>query len=145
MVRVVRPGGIVASYVWDYAGEMQLMRYFWDAAVALDPSSRSLDEGVRFPICKPEPLMSLFTEAGLQNVRVQALDVPTHFRDFDEYWTPFLGGQGPAPGYAMSLDEERRSRLRDHIRDHLPSGHDGTIQLIARAWAVAGRTSGEQR
>jgi SAM-dependent methyltransferase len=37
MTRAVRPGGAVAAYVWDYAGKMELMRYFWDAAVALDP------------------------------------------------------------------------------------------------------------
>ena len=142
MARVARPGGTLAAYVWDYSGEMQLMRHFWDAAVALDPAARSLDEGVRFPICKAEPLRRLFSEAGLENVRVQTIDAPTHFRDFDDYWTPFLGGQGPAPGYAMSLTEERRAELRDYIRGHLPTRADGSIHLIARAWAVAGQTVG---
>ncbi|MEA2574382.1 MAG: hypothetical protein QOH93_1680 [Chloroflexia bacterium] len=143
MARVARPNATVAAYVWDYAGEMQLMRHFWDAAVALDPSARSLDEGERFPICKPEALDRLWTEAGLQDVRVQAIDAPTHFHDFDDYWAPFLGGQGPAPSYAMSLDEERRTQLRDYILNHLPIEVDGTIRLIARAWAVAGRVAGE--
>jgi SAM-dependent methyltransferase len=138
MARVARPGGTVALYVWDYAGEMQLMRHFWNAAVALDPAAQSLDEKARSPICKPEPLANLFTSAGLHGVEVRAIDVPTHFRDFDDYWTPFLGGQGPAPSYAMSLTEERRAALRDYIRDHLPISHDGSIPLIARAWAVRG-------
>ena len=72
-------------------------------------------------------------------MEVRPIDVPTRFRDFDDYWSPFLGGQGPAPGYAMSLSEERRNTLRDRIRSQLPVAPDGTIQLIARAWAIKGR------
>jgi SAM-dependent methyltransferase len=138
MARVARPGGVVAVYVWDYAGQMQLMRHFWDAAVALDPAARELDEGQRFPLCHPDRLGDLFREAALQAVETRAIDVPTRFRDFDDYWSPFLGGQGPAPGYAMSLSEERRAALRERIRVGLPVAADGTIDLIARAWAVRG-------
>jgi SAM-dependent methyltransferase len=139
MARAVRPGGAVGAYVWDYAGEMQLMRRFWDAAVALDTAAAPLDEGVRFRICNPTSLGDLFEDAGLAEVHTGAIDVPTVFRDFDDYWAPFIGGQGPAPGYAMSLDEERRAALRERIRADLPSGPDGSIWLIARAWAVGGR------
>jgi len=138
MRRAVRPGGTVAAYVWDYAGKMELMRYFWDAAVDLNPAARALDEGVRFPLCYPEPLAALFREAGLNDVQVRAIDAPTPFRDFDDYWTPFLGGQAPAPGYCMSLDEERRAALRERIRSKLPFRADGSIHLVARAWAVKG-------
>src|SRR5262249_24780413 len=120
MLRVARPGATVAAYVWDYAGKMQLMRYFWDAATALDPAARELDEGRRFPICLPLPLRELFQGAGLQDVDVRHIDIATHFRDFDDYWSPFMGGQGPAPSYAMSLCEERREALRDRIRSSLP-------------------------
>lgn len=138
MVRVARLDGVVAGYVWDYAGKMELMRYFWDAAVALKPEDQDRDEGRRFPICKPGPLTDLFEGAGLKNVQVRTIDVPTRFRDFDDYWTPFLGGQFPAPDYAVSLSEEARAALRDHIRAHLPIAADGSIQLIARAWAIRG-------
>ncbi len=138
MARAVRPGGLVAAYVWDYAGKMELMRHFWDAAVALDRAAFELDEGRRFPICQPTPLTELFTQAGLRDVQVRPIDVPTVFRDFDDYWTPFLGGQAPAPGYAMSLSKERRGKLRDRIRANLPIANDGSIRLIARAWAVRG-------
>lgn len=138
MVRVARPGGMVAAYVWDYAGQMQLMRHFWDAAVALDPAALELDEGRRFPICQPEPLADLFRSEGLRQVETRAIEVPTVFRDFADYWSPFLGGQGPAPGYAMSLSEERRAALRERIRARLPIAPDGSIHLIARAWAVRG-------
>ena len=140
MVRAVGPGGVVAAYVWDYAGKMELMRYFWNAAVELDRAALDLDEGRRFPLCQPNPLTELFTQAGLRHVQVVPIDVPTRFRDFDDYWTPFLGGQAPAPGYAMSLTEERRGALREHIRAKLPIARDGSIDLIARAWAVRGRT-----
>ncbi len=138
MARVTKPGGTVAAFVWDYAGEMQLLRRFWDAAVALDPAARELDEGVRFAICKPEPLAALFRHAGLKDVATRAIDVPTVFRDFDDYWSPFLGGQGPAPSYAMSLSDERRAALREQLRARLPIGTDGSIALSARAWAVRG-------
>lgn len=138
MVRAVRKNGTVALYVWDYADKMELMRYFWDAAVALNVAAHSVDEGVRFPICKPEPLAELFRDAGLSNVETQAIDIPTDFRDFDDYWLPFLGGQGPAPAYAMALNEAQRTALREHIRAALPVQSDGSIHLIARAWAVRG-------
>ena len=138
MKRVTRPRGVVGAYVWDYSGEMQLMRHFWNAAVALDPNAASLDEGRRFPVCSPEPLANLFQKAGLADVKTRSIDVQTVFRNFDDYWTPFLGGQAPAPGYCMSLSEDRRTALRDHIRANLPIKSDGSIHLIARAWAVRG-------
>jgi SAM-dependent methyltransferase len=142
MVRVARPGGIVAAYVWDYAEGMQLMRHFWDAAGALDPRARELDEGRRSPLCKPEPLTSLFQTAGLEKVEVRAIDVPTVFRDFDDYWSPFLGGKAPAPAYAMSLSEQRRAALRERIRAGLPTSPEGEHHLVARAWAVRGVLDG---
>ena len=139
MTRAVRPGGMVAAYVWDYAGKMELMRYFWDATVELDPAASKLVEAIRFPICQPLALLTLFEEAGLRDVETLTIDIPTIFRDFDDYWNPFLGGQGPAPAYAMSLSEEHRNALRDRIRSRLPIASDGSIPLIARAWAVRGR------
>jgi SAM-dependent methyltransferase len=141
MARAARPGGRVAVYVWDYAGRMELMRRFWDAAVALDPAAGDLDEGRRFGLCRPEPLARLFQDAGLADVEVRPLEVPTRFRDFDDYWTPFLGGQGSAPGYAMSLPERERAALREELRARLPAAADGSISLVARAWAVRARVA----
>lgn len=138
MARVTSSGGTIAAYVWDYAGKMELMRLFWDAAVALDPSAAKLDEGVRFPLCGAEALADLFAGAGLHDVAVKPIDIPTPFADFDDYWRPFLGGQGPAPAYAMSLDEAARVRLRERIRERIQPAVDGSIALIARAWAVRG-------
>ena len=138
MRRVVRPGGAVAGYVWDYAGEMQLMRRFWEAAAELDPAAGELAEGRRMAGCNPADLAALFAGAGLDGVETRAIDVPTAFADFDDYWTPFEGGQGPAPGYCVSLSQERRTALRELLRERLPAAPDGSISMIARAWAVRG-------
>jgi SAM-dependent methyltransferase len=138
MVRAARPGGLVALYVWDYAGKMQLMRHFWNAAAALDPAAMELDEGRRFPICHPQRLAELFRGARLEQVAARPIDIDTDFRDFDDYWQPFTGGQAPAPAYAMSLSEERRAALRERLRGALPTALDGSIPLVARAWTVRG-------
>jgi SAM-dependent methyltransferase len=140
MARVCRPAGQVAAYVWDYADGMQLKRDFWDAAAALDIQARALDEGVRFLGTRPEPLSRLFVAAGLQDVATRAIDVPTTFADFDDYWQPFLQGQGPAPSYCTSLDADGRAALRDRLQASLPVENDGSIRLTARAWAVKGKT-----
>jgi SAM-dependent methyltransferase len=139
LARVARPGGEVALYVWDYAARMEPLRRFWDAAAALDPRAGELDLGRRSPICRPEPLRRLLEAAGLTGVEARAVDVPTVFRDFDDYWTPFLSGQAPTPAYCRSLGEEARAELRERLREALPARRDGSIHLIARAWAVRGR------
>ncbi|WKZ35408.1 MAG: class I SAM-dependent methyltransferase [Anaerolineales bacterium] len=138
MTRVTRVGGVAAVYVWDYAEGMQFIRHFFDAAIALDPKATEHDEGPRFPICHPDALKRLFESTGLRNVEVRPIEVPTIFRDFDDYWSPFLAGQGPAPGYAMSLSEEGHVALRERIRAGLPHNPDGSISLTARAWAARG-------
>jgi len=138
MRRAVGPGGVVAAYVWDYPAGMQLMTHFWDAAIELDPTARTTHEAVRFGFCGPDPLRSMFERAGLSDVDVRPIVVPTGFRDFDDYWTPFLGGTGSGPAYAMSLPEDQRSALREALRARLPTEDDGSIHLTARAWAVRG-------
>jgi hypothetical protein len=102
------------------------------------PRAAPLDEGLRFPRCRPEALETLFSNAGLTGIGVGSIDSPTPFASFDDYWQPFLGGQGPAPTYAMSLDDTARARLRDSIRARLPIMADGSISLTARAWAIRG-------
>ena len=139
MARVAVPRGMIGAYVWDYAGRMDMMRVFWDAAVELDPGAADLDEGSRFPLCRPGPLVDAFTGAGLRDVEVTAIDVPMRFASFDDFWDPFQGGQGPAPAYAMALDEAARAGLRDRIRRRMPFQADGSVSMTARAWAVRGQ------
>ena len=138
MKRVTRAGGVVAVYVWDYAEGMQFIRHFFDAAIALDPKAVEHDEGPRFPICHPDALHRLFESIGLHVVEVRPIEIATVFRDLDDYWSPFLAGVGPAPSYAMSLSEENRSALRERIRAGLPFASNGSIPLVARAWAARG-------
>lgn len=139
MARCVRPGGTVATFLWDYASGMQLIRLFWDAAVAIDSNAVAFDEAVRFPLCQPAALEHLFANAGLADVRVTSLTVPTVFENFDDLWSPFLGGQGPAPTYLASLSEEKRSAVREHLRRLVAGKNDGVIELSARAWVASGR------
>jgi len=136
MARVACPGGTVALYVWDYAARMEPLRRFWNAVVSLDPAARDLDEALRFPVCRPEALDALFRSAGLTKGETRPIDVVAVFDDFDDFWNPFLGGQGPAPGYVSSLPEERRAALRERLRAMLPVRGDGSIALNAGAWAI---------
>jgi SAM-dependent methyltransferase len=141
MVRVAAGGATIGAYVWDYSGRMELMRYFWDAAVELDRDAARLDEGNRFPLCRPDALLELLTGAGLDGAAATAVDIPTPFASFEDYWRPFLGGQGPAPAYAMSLSETARTTLRERLRSRLPVQPDGSLALSARAWAVRATVS----
>lgn len=138
MSRVAVDGGVVAAYVWDYGEEMQMLRFFWDAAISLDGDARSKDEGARFPLCRPDALADLFTRSGLRDLSGAALDITTRFSSFEDYWVPFLGGQGPAPSYVAALDESRQAHLRDRLRTRLPTDADGAITLKARAWTIRG-------
>jgi hypothetical protein len=117
---------------------MDFLRLFWDAVAATDPGARHLDEGVRFPICRPEALVDLFRQGGLSDVRCEPVEISTEFAGFDDYWNSFLGGTGPAPSYVASLHADARSLLARALASTLPRGPGGTIALIARAWAVRG-------
>lgn len=138
MRRVTGPDGTVAIYVWDYTDKMDFLKEFWDAVVKLDPTAATLHESHRFPGSTAKALTTLFENAGFVNIESAALDIVTPFRDFDDFWMPFLGGQGPAPTYLMSLDESRRQKLREALIDCLPIQADGSITMGARAWAVKG-------
>ena len=138
MLRVTKPGGKIGIFLWDYADGMEMLRYFWNAAVALDTRALRFDEGIRFPLCREGQLDSLVRDGGLQKTEAKPIEVKTVFRDFDDYWTPFLGNVGPAPSYVMSLNQGERENLKGHLRDSLPVASNGTVTLKARAWAVKG-------
>ncbi|MFF5294057.1 class I SAM-dependent methyltransferase [Paractinoplanes globisporus] len=137
--RVAAPGGTVAAYVWDYTDGMRMMRYFWDAALEVDPAAADQDEGPRFPICKPGALAQAWADAGLGEIGTRGVEIPTVFADFDDYWRPFLGGQGAAPAYLMRLPPEQREAIRARLDARLPRRPDGSIAMTARAWAVRGQ------
>lgn len=132
----------MAAYVWDYAEGMQFLRAFWDEAVALDPSAAPLDEGRRFPLCRPDALVQLLEQAGLHSVETTTLETATDFPGFEAYWSPFLGGTGPAPSYVGALDEAARGRLRRRLEQRLAPPAGGFIRLRARALGIRGIVGG---
>jgi ubiquinone/menaquinone biosynthesis C-methylase UbiE len=138
MKRVTRSDGTVAVYIWDYAGNMEFLNHFWDIAVELNPHASNLHEGHRFSASNAEELDAMFHRVGFSEVATTPIEIATHFSDFDDYWQPFLGKQGPAPSYVSNLDEAQRDELRDVLMQRLPIMEDGTISLTARAWATKG-------
>jgi SAM-dependent methyltransferase len=134
MIRVTRSGGVVAAAVWDYGDGMQMLRTFWDAAVALDPDAAPRDERY-MPLCTRGSLAELWRTRGLQDVDEQPLTIDMAFASLDDYWQPFLCGQGPAGVYVSSLAESARHALESRLREHLA---DTGFTLRARAWAVRG-------
>lgn len=140
MRRVLIAGGRATVYVWDYAEGMQMLRHFWEVAAIDDPSVEALDELSRFPICEAGALPRAFATGGWDVTRTDEVVVPMVFRDFDDYWTPFLGGQGPAPSYLSTLEPPAQDQLRERLRSSLPAQPDGTVSMSARAWIVTAET-----
>jgi trans-aconitate methyltransferase len=134
----LHPGAMLAAYVWDYAAGMQFLHIFWEEAALVDPTSTRLDEALRFPICHPDHLAGLWHQAGLDAVETTLLEIDTTFSSFDDFWSPFLSGTGPAPAYLAGLDAARQSQLVFRLRERLGSSTDGSIHLKARAYGVRG-------
>jgi len=137
MARVTRPGGVVAAAVWDYGDGMEMLRVFWDEAVAFDPATEPRDER-HMPLSRSGELETLWRDHGLTAVEAAALRIPLVFSSFDDFWLPFVGGQGPAGAYASALAEDRRAALRERLRARLAMDPAGSLTLDARAWAVKG-------
>jgi SAM-dependent methyltransferase len=138
MRRVTRPGGVVSSCVWDYNEGMQMLRFFWDEAVALDPAIEPKDER-HMKLSRQGQLGELWKKAGLVGVVEKALVIEQAYASFDDYWGSFLKGAGPGGAYVVSLSEERRQRLEERMRARLLGDRrDGAFTLKARAWCARG-------
>ena len=136
--RVLRPGGRLAFYVWDYAGGgLEFVDRFWKAAAEVDPQAADLDEARRFAFANRDAIAAECFAAGFRAVGVEPIAIDTVFADFADFWFPFTLGAGPAPGYCTSLDPERRAMLRERLEARLGGG--GPIAMRARAWAAEGR------
>jgi SAM-dependent methyltransferase len=134
MRSAARPGGTVASCVWDYADGMTMLRAFWDAAAEIDPAAP--DEG-RMRWCSPPELRELWEAAGLATVETAEIVVDASYESFDDLWQPFTQGVGPAGAFCVSLERDRREALREAYRRRLAAG-DQPVSLEARAWFVRG-------
>jgi ubiquinone/menaquinone biosynthesis C-methylase UbiE len=139
MVRVIRPGGVIAAYVWDFGEGMQMMRTFWDAAIAIDARAVERDQAKKFTITNERSLTALFERSGIESINTRGFEAPTVFRNFDDFWEPLLNGEGSIPNYAKSLKPRRLKALRERLLTSLPTRIDRRIPLVARAWAVRGR------
>ena len=135
MRRVLRPGGTLAACSWDYVGEMQMLRTFWDAALALDPATP--DERRVMAYTDRDSLRELWLRAGLRDVETAPLAVQAEYDDFDDYWQPFLTGTGPGGRYCVSVDADHQAALRKACFRRL-GAPAGPFTLSARAWAVRG-------
>jgi SAM-dependent methyltransferase len=139
-IRVTRPGGLIAAAVWDYGDGMQMLRVFWNEAVAADPAAEARDER-HMPLCRHSQLSALWLSQGMLAVGERPLTIEQPFASFEDYWNPFLAGQGPAGAYVASLSPAARDLLRDRLRYRLTGEHrtgGGPFVLTARAWAVKG-------
>lgn len=134
----LRPGATFAAYVWDYADGMEFLRIFWEEAAALNSAADAVDERRRFPLCQQSALAALFHHAGLTDVETASIETPTDFAGFDDYWSPFMSGTGPAPAYVETLDPPGRVALERRLKHRLLPAADGIIHLRARAWAARG-------
>ena len=137
MRRVTRPGGTVAAATWDSAN-LELSAAFWDEAVKLNSAARARVPGARHCNSKGQ-LAELWQATGFENAEETALEIPTDFASFDDYWRPFTGGAGPQGAYVATLTPEQRDALRDGLRRRLLGNRpDGPFSLRARALAVRG-------
>ena len=139
LIRVTKPGGRISAAVWDYGGGMSMLRNFWDAAVAVDPTAGKLDER-HMPLCRAGELAEFWKQSGLVQVEERALlDMTMPFQSFADYWDPFLLGQGPAGASVRRVDANRRQALRSEVKRRLViESEDAPFTLPARAWAVRG-------
>jgi len=136
--RVTKPEGVIAAAVWDYGANIRMLRTFWDAAASIDDRAATIDEA-HMPLCRSGELANLWKKVGLKSVQEQPLDIEMPFNSFEDYWRPFLFGQGPAGAYAASLDSAGLHRLRSELRRRLfMSREDVSFVLPARAWATCG-------
>src|SRR5688500_9591322 len=138
MRRVTRPGGAVSACVWDYNAGMEMLRFFWDEVVALDPAMEPKDER-HMKLSREGQLGALWRRAGLTDVQERGLTIEQRYASFGDYWAPFLKGAGPGGAYVVSLNDERRRQLEARLQKRLLGDRpDGAFTLKARAWCVRG-------
>lgn len=138
MRRVAREGGVVAGAVWDYRGEMTMLRTFWEAAAAIDErGAAARDERTRMRFGRPNELADLWRGAGLRDVRAGEIVVNVSYEGFDDLWGPFLKNVGPAGDFVASLEPDAQAAFREQYRTLLGSP-DGPFDLSARAWYAVG-------
>jgi SAM-dependent methyltransferase len=132
MGRVTKRGGAVAACAWDHSRSQGPLGVFWEAVRAVDPDA--VDESRR-PGTHEGHLVRLFVDAGLRDVEGATLSVSLEHGSFEDWWTPYTLGVGPAGAYVARLDAAPRDALREKCRELLP---EAPFVIDARAWAARG-------
>ena len=130
MMRVLRPGGTVATAVWDYAEGMQMLRHFWDAARAVRPDAP--DEAHPTALGGAGELADFLTGSGFDAVAEGTLRVESTYAEADEVWQGFLAGVGPAGAWCLTLPDDQREALRREFLGRLPDRGPVTLAAVAR-------------
>ncbi|WP_445221987.1 class I SAM-dependent methyltransferase [Bradyrhizobium sp. Pa8] len=135
LVRVVRPGGLVATYMWDMTG----------GGFPLDPI---LDEMRAMGLSPTRPphmevstlaaLKGFWSAAGLQRIATREITVQRTFRDFDEFWNVETKAPSTAPVIA-AMPAADVTGLMQRVKARLAADPHGRITCSARAHAISGR------
>ena len=137
MVRVVRPGGTVAAYVWDMMGgghPLELMHAEMRAMGFTPPLPPASD------VSRREALQDLWASAGLSAVDVREITVQRTFADFDDFWTTSMMAATVSSTFAtMPLSDA--AELKTRMRRRLSVDEAGRITCSARAIAIRGCVS----
>jgi SAM-dependent methyltransferase len=135
MVRVVGPGGTVATYAWDILG----------GGFPLEPIQAGMRAMGLTPLLPPSPgasrmeaLRNLWTGAGLDAVETREITVQRTFADFDDFWTTSLLAASIRPMVAATASDSVEL-LKTRVQARLPADAAGRITYSARANAVKGR------
>src|ERR1022692_1184237 len=124
MARVVRPGGWVATYMWDIPGGGVPVSPLYAAlkAVGASPGTQPYPEA-----SKLEALLELWQKAGLQSIDTRVIRIPVVFADFDEFWDSTTVPVGPQGKAIAAMSPSAREQLRAWLRKQLPIGADGRV------------------
>jgi len=134
MVRVVKPGGLIATYVWDIPGGGFTMEPFLKALAEIDiPTPNPNAEVTRI-----ESLGKLWRDAGLDGIATRRIDITVSYADFDDFWSANTGIPNSVSNAVAKLSPADVAQLKDWLRANLPADSAGQISYGACANAVKG-------
>jgi SAM-dependent methyltransferase len=136
MARVVKPGGTVATYMWDFLGGG-----FPLAPVAAAMKSLGLAPGARPNVeaSRLDDMRAIWEQAGLTTIETQVIRIEVAYSDFTDFWESNSVPVGPSGAAIADLPPQAREQLKARLREQLPIGADGRIVYEAWANAVKGR------
>lgn len=132
MVRVTRPGGVIAACVWDFAGRRAPQSVFF---AALGAVVSGIDDESNRVGARAGDLGALLRDAGCTAIEESELTVESDYATFDEWWTPYTLGVSPAGQQLAALPDLERVEVRQRCRELLPAA---PFTIAATAWSARG-------